>query len=71
MICGPTRIPSVIFGSDDGANYLHRYFKQSHSLFKTLQEFLIDPNLLQSGGHRTFLGSTQLPCSIISVPGSS
>lgn len=70
LICGPTKMPSLIFASDNVGNSRHRHLKLSFSLFRALTNCLIKTNLISSGGKKILLRSIKFLSNIL-VSGSS
>ena len=69
-ISGPSKTPALNLASDILDNLIHKYLKQSSSLFSDLMNCFIKPSLICRGGRRIFVGSTKGFCGIFFEPGS-
>ena len=45
-ICGPSKIPALIFSYESRGNFVQKYLKHSPILSKSFTNFLINPNLI-------------------------
>ena len=55
-VWGPSNTPALSFPSVMAGNFTHRYLKQSPSLPSAFTNCFMKPNLMYSGGRRTFFG---------------
>ena len=69
LIWGPINTPAFTFSKVSLGNFPHKYMNAGPYTSKAFTKYFISPNLIYSGGGKTFLGFIKRLCITFFIPG--